>query len=437
MRDSKDLQILQLCLMCIYKMVFELFLMPTYIHIFSYMSDWRYEFDPVKWIISNLIFVGFLVSQSYSFSYSRKIYEIIHLFVMCICIIPLLSTYAFCSQVDVTYIIYPAIYWLILVVCFHRYAVKKSNDKFLHIPFKADVTKLLLCLGILVSLIVWFWAGRPIILSLDDTTEQRMALRAAAMPAVLNYPFMIFGGTVLPYMFAYCMDKRKRLYAIMFLMSGMLLFFTNGMKTWLFMYLLVIGIFIVSKYSRESNRALSLFVVSTFVLLPVFCWLSYQYGGRIDYTSQLARVTLLPNVIGFKSVGFFLSPDHEYLYLRESVLRSLFETPYPGGSDFYINYGGESTLTSSRANNGLWGDAFRNFGVVGMVIYPLLTAKIFRLIELNSNYLSFKLRIVIIFIVLWHSVNASFFTWLLTGGVVILWLILKIDKQYERQKYIH
>ena len=418
-------------------MVFELFLMPAYIHAFSYLSDWRYVFDPIKWIISNLIFVVFLISQAYSFSYSKRIYEMILLFINCICIIPLLSTYAFCSTVDITYIIYPTIYWLILVGCFHKYAAKENHNKLLYIPFKADMTKLLLCFGMFVSLVIWLWAGRPVILSLDDTTGQRMALRAASMPSVLNYPFMIFGGTILPYMFAYCIEKRRGLYAIIFLMSGMLLFFTNGMKTWLFMYLLIIGVFFISRWSKESTRALSLFIVTLFILLPIFCWWSYQYGERIDFTVQFARVTLLPNVIGFKSVNFFSSPDHEFLYLRESLLRALFETPYPGGSDFYINYGDESTLVSSRANNGLWGDAFRNFGLLGMVIYPLLTAKVFRMIELNSTHLSFKLRIIVMFIILWHSVNVTFFAWLLTGGTMILWLILKLNRQNEQQKHIY
>lgn len=439
MSKEKLLQVIQLCLLCVYKIVFEIYFIPTYIHIFAYMNNWRYEFDFNKWFISNLIFGVFLIFQVYSFSYQKKIYEIIVLFANCICIIPLLSTYAFNNSVDISYIIYPAIFWLVLMGCFHRYAIKKDDyqKKYLYIPFKADLTKVLLYAGLIISFVIWLWAGHPIILSMDDTTTQRMNLRAAAMPSVLNYPFMIFGGTILPYMFAQCIDERKYLYAVIFLLSGILLFFTNGMKTWLFMYLFIIGIYTVNKLSKESIRGLSLFIVATFVLLTIFCCLTYEYLGRVDYTSQFARVTLLPNNIGFKSVAFFSSLDHEYLYLRESILRSFFETPYVGGSDFYINYGSASTLISSRANNGLWGDAYRNFGILGMVVYPLMTAKIFRLLEVNSTHLSLKLRMVTMFIALWHIVNVTFFAWLVTGGIIILWLILKINKQNETQESIY
>lgn len=434
MISSKTLQILQLGLMIVYKLVFELLFIPTYIHIFSYNENWRCVFDFDKWFISNILLVLFLSYQLYSFSYSKKIYEIIILFVNCICVIPLLAAYAYNSNVDSYHIVYPAMFWFVFMGACHRFAIKDdSHNTFLAIPILANQIEIILIMGLGISMIIWLWAGHPIILSLSDTTAQRMLLRAASMPSFLAYPFMIFGGTILPYMFAYCIDHKKYHYAALFLTAGILLFFTNGMKTWLFMYLFVIGIFIVDKLSKESTRYLSLFIVSTFIIITILCCYMFFSHGKVDSIAQFGRVTLIPNNIGFKSIKFFLNPEHEFLYLRESLLRGLFNTPYDGGSDFYINYGTGSTLTSSRANNGLWGDSFRNFGLLGMVIYPLLITKVFRLFEINSIHLNFRLRIALMFILLWHSVNVTFFAWLLTGGTLFLWIILKMDKYNEEQ----
>lgn len=108
-------------------------------------------------------------------------------------------------------------------------------------------------------------------------------------------------------------------------------------------------------------------------------------------------------------------------------MRRRIQSPYPGGSDFYINYGTNTTLTSARANNGLWGDAFRNFGFVGMLIYPFLLMFIIKVVINSMDRQRDSVKMFVILLLVWSSINTSFFTWLITGGIVFLILILKTE----------
>lgn len=205
------------------------------------------------------------------------------------------------------------------------------------------------------------------------------------------------------------------------------------MKTWLLLYPLAIGIMIINRFSKGSDNRLDYLIDLLFMLLPMLCVFVYEWTGAFDLLSQFARVTVIPNNIGFKSIDFF--KDNELLYLRESVLRGLLHSPYEGGSDFYINYGANSTLTSSRANNGLWGDAFRNFGILGTLIYPFLIGYVFHVVEMNCRNERMGLRLFILFLILWSAINTSFFTWLLTGGVIVIVAMAKIDSTNKNVQY--
>lgn len=59
------------------------------------------------------------------------------------------------------------------------------------------------------TLVCWAWAGFPILVSLSDSTAQRIALRANSMPTLLGYVFMFLGGVILPYLFARFLNEKN------------------------------------------------------------------------------------------------------------------------------------------------------------------------------------------------------------------------------------
>lgn len=437
MRKSINGWIVEAILLVVYKSILEFFFMPVYFGVFSYMLNVNYQFDLNKWMISEILLAIMIVLLFRAFSSSNSIYSIFIIMIYDVCIIPMLAVYSCVTIAKIEMIIYPFIFWALMILILNHYINDEDNYcSKIKIPSFGIRGTNYFVLGccFFFTIVCWAWAGFPILTSLADSTAQRLALRANAMPRLLSYIFMILGGVVMPYLFARYLSKGKKFCALLSFISGFLLFSINGMKTWIFLYLFVVGIYLVCKIGGYSSNKICILITGALCAVSALCIVLYLKFGALDYMNQFGRVVLIPNDIGFKSINFF--KDNELLYLRESILRAFFDTPYEGGSDFYINYGANSSINSSRSNNGLWGDAFRNFGFLGMIIYPVLFGKIFRMIAGNGKYQNKDLQIFTMFLMLWNSVNISFFTWLLTGGVIVIIILEKLFKPEDLQDYV-
>ncbi|MBR4235540.1 MAG: hypothetical protein IKR85_05690 [Clostridia bacterium] len=422
-------------LLTVFKTVLEFVFIPKYYAVFSYMSA-ELVFNSEKWIISTVVFGIFLLFLFNNKPVKQLMYLHIIRYLYLFCIIPTLTVYAFRATVGILDFVFPFLYFLIIVLLLKHYSYTALSDsnKLLKMPhlLHIDIVLPLLCGAIAVA--IWALAGFPVVLNLSDTTEQRMALRAAKLPSIINYVFMFLGGTVFPYFAARYLDKKRYLLALLSLIFGLLLFFVNGMKTWLLLYVFIVVIYILHRFTAGSYLKFFYTFESFVILLMVLCVVLYNAFGEVAYLSQFSRIILVPSSIGYKSIGFFR--ENELLLLRESILRVFFQSPYPGGSDFYINYGRRITLTSSRANNGLWGDAYRNFGFLSLLFYPYAFSRIINIVISNSRDESERFVIFIMLFLVWQAINASFFTWLLTGGVIITILLLKIYRANKEVRSI-
>lgn len=422
-------------LMLIYKSLFDFVFLPVYYTVFSYMTGATYMFSSGKFSLSCIAFIVLMLFSIDLFD-KLDIYTVIITILYTICIIPMLSVYAFVSFVSIDEIIYPVIFWCILLGYFKR-KKRVNNGKevnLIKIPSLKPASEGILVICLVGTLVCWAWAGFPILLSLSDSTAQRIALRANSMPTLLGYVFMLLGGVILPYLFARFINEKKVLYTVASFICGFLLYSINGMKTWIFLYLFAFALVVLCDLSKNNIKRICYAIVIGLCFLLIICVAFYAKAGKIDFLSQFGRIFCIPNGIGFRSITFF--KENEVLLLRESILRSIFETPYPGGSDFFIDYGANRTLTSARSNNGLWGDAFRNFGLLGIIVYPVIIGKVLDVIRISLNGLNLKFQIFVMFLMIWNSVNISFFTWLLTGGVIIVYLLnsffAKEDLKYRK-----
>lgn len=413
-------------LFIIYKIIFDFLFLPVYHSTFAYLISSNLVFDTEKIIISWLACFVFLL---FFFRVRRNDMKTTLLSVfLCICIIPMLGVYALFESVTSYQIIYPFIFWIILFISFwyfdelSRYASGYTYTVVLKRCKNLDYY--ILFIGGFVSILIWAWAGFPFLFLLSGSTAQRLALREASMPVWMGYIFYLCGGLVMPYIFSRFLIKKEKICTVLSFLFGYILYCVNGMKTWLFLYVLI---FFLVKYIKAMEfkwKNLCYYIVLVSILMCFFACFTAGFGV-IDYVSQVARILAIPNSIAFRSISFF--ENNELLYLRESILRSFFDTPYIGGSDFYITYGSSSDINSSRANNGLWGDSFRNFGLLGILIYPIIISKVLSIVKNNTCHLQSAIRFVVMFMIIWSSINVSFFTWLLTGGVLLFWLILKLE----------
>lgn len=430
-------------LLIIYKNSLDFILLPTYYKVFSYLSGSNYKYDFNKFLISYVAFVVIIILIFKLFSKKEELF-LVFLITCCISIIPMLSIYAFIDYVTISSIIFPLLFWSILVISF--YFFEKSNRE-ISFPAIKNISKVLLIFSTLGTFFCWIWSGCPLLLDLSHSTTQRIELRINPMPQLMGYLFVILGGVIIPYLFAKFFNRKRYLYACFYFMMGFLLFSINGMKTWLFLYIFVIGIYKIIDFYKNDFKKIGYSIVILFILLTIFISYTYTKFGIVDFLSQIGRVTCIPNGIGFRSINFF--KDNELLYLRESILRYFFETPYIGGSDFYIDNGINRTINSARSNNGLWGDAFRNFGMIGVILYPILISYFLKIIYTSLRYNDLKFKTFVMFLVIWNSINVSFFTWILTGGVIIIFILnnsfkkedLKFNlykrRRYENKFYFH
>ena len=436
MRQKLQIWSIYFILMLIYKSLFDFVFLPVYYTVFSYMTGATYMFSSGKYLLSCASFV-LLMSFLIDLFDKVDIYTTIITIIYTICIVPMLSVYAFVNIVSTDEIIYPLIFWCILLGYFKR--KKRMSDgrevNAIKIPSLKPASKGILLICSIGTLVCWAWAGFPVLLSLSDSTAQRIALRANSMPTLLGYVFMLLGGVILPYLFARFLNEKKVLYIIVSFICGFLLYSINGMKTWIFLYLFAIILVVLCDLSKNNIKTICYAIIIGLCFLLIICVAFYIKAGKVDFLSQFGRIFCIPNGIGFRSITFF--KKNEVLLLRESILRNIFETPYPGGSDFFIDYGANRTLTSARSNNGLWGDAFRNFGLIGIIVYPVIIGKVLDVIRISLNGLNLKFQIFVMFLMIWNSVNISFFTWLLTGGVIIVYLLnnffAKEDLKYRKK----
>lgn len=410
---------LQVLFLGMYKILLDFVFLKAYYDIYAYMIGGSYEWEPVKYLISMISLAFFLFLTYVCYSGDNSIQKIIITFFMVICIIPMLSVYAFLSYVKTSSIIYPVLFWILMLLCITRKDWLARRTRRIAIPSVKQASMGLLIICAFWGLLCWVWAGFPVLLSLSDSTATRIALRVNRMPTLLGYVFVILGGVIFPYLFARYLDASKRVLAIISMGIGFLLYSINGMKTWLFLYAFIVGMYFLCGSRKGDVQKMCNSIVLVICALLVVCVASYILGG-VDLLSQFGRVFCIPSSIGFKSINFFGQADNPYLFLRESILRSFFESPYPGGSDFYMNHGSEITINSGRANNGLWGDAYRNFGIIGILIYPFFISRCLASVARSVNHKSLRFQIIIVFLAIWNAVNLSFFTWLITGGVIAL-----------------
>ena len=81
----------------------------------------------------------------------------------------------------------------------------------------------------------------------------------------------------------------------------------------------------------------------------------------------------------------------------------------------------------------MWGDAYGNFGIVGMLVYPFMLCYIMSLLKRSMRGMDPRLVTSIVILALWISVNSSFFVWLITGGVLLLLFINEVTvKSYRK-----
>ena len=170
-------------------------------------------------------------------------------------------------------------------------------------------------------------------------------------------------------MYIFFMGKRYIRFLICFAMM-IFLYVILGQKIIVFIAALVIGIIVLSKLGRENKAD---FLAGVFLLVCQVKRLFIYEAGIGQIGALLYRFLVVPSEAHFYYYDFF--QKHDLLYLRQSILRHFFSDPYNMPVSKII---GESGLYYLRAlgevnnmNNGLFSDAYQNFGAICCIVFPI------------------------------------------------------------------
>ena len=217
----------------------------------------------------------------------------------------------------------------------------------------------------------------------------------------------------------------KRRYLILFLVLGLqvFLFLMTPHKGFLFSPLLVL--FLVYATRRQRVMALSLFCLISVVL---FSYVLHK-SNISNYPASLfvRRVFFLPSRVSFCYYDFFSSNEH--MHLSESKMGfGLFDNPHEHYQMSIPNIMGMiyANNPDCNMNTGYIGDAFMNFGLVGILVFSLILGLVLVAADSLSRGVGMYATTAAVGVPLFKLINAALFTSMLTGGfllgIFVIWL---------------
>lgn len=284
---------------------------------------------------------------------------------------------------------------------------------------KADTTFNILFVWLIFSTLFFSYRYGDFRLFIDfnDVYDYRLDT-SNYMSSFEAYVFAWNTNIFLPLCLAWKIHLKKFMQSGVVCVLFLLSYSIYGSKGIFFSLLSVIGVWILNKFRvvYYTETAIGCFLIVS-VLLSIIC-----VEGNITkvFGALLYRLLFIPAEAHFYYFDFFQT--NELLYLRQSILRFFGTSPYEKEVSVLIGSDPKYTLigTYINLNNGLFSDAYSNFGVFGALLYPIFIILTIYFVEKNFKRFDVDIRYSIYIGMAMFFISAPFFTSLLTGGVIVL-----------------
>jgi oligosaccharide repeat unit polymerase len=244
--------------------------------------------------------------------------------------------------------------------------------------------------------------------------------------SLIGYLFPWVAYIINPVALAFFLSKRKCIPMILIIILQLFLFSVTGKKSFLFILpFLAALIWMVRRKNPLCYFCLGL------ICVIISGMLSYRLVNDTWISSLFIRRTLfVPARLSFLYYDFFSSHSHTFLSqhrIFENILIYPYQlTPPMLIADAYFN------KPEMNANNGIYADAYMNFGFVGFLLWSSLLALVLKLIDVFSARKKTTIAIVAIAMPTLIFSNAAFLTTLLTHGLLLSLLILYLLPAEEK-----
>jgi len=194
---------------------------------------------------------------------------------------------------------------------------------------------------------------------------------------------IMFGSMMVP-LWCIIFYKLKKYYFIPLFFITMISFYSIGGNRVILFYLVISLIIIMKKYIKKHKISFFLLMIITLIFL--------RFDAVLIFVDIIRRTIVTPNVISYMYYSFFINNEPDYLrqaldrYLNVFGIYSKYKDVIPIMIANHYRY--DATL-----NTGLIGTAISNYGLMGVIISPILYIISLRLVDFftkTSNYFNNK-----------------------------------------------
>jgi oligosaccharide repeat unit polymerase len=250
---------------------------------------------------------------------------------------------------------------------------------------------------------------------------------ASNLGPLMGYFFPWQGFVINIYGLLYAWERRKPFLLSIFTVAQLLLFGMTGHKSFLLAPFLAIGVYLIW---QKRNFFFLAVMGATFLALA-----SYGYflitDNLIVPAIFVQRLFFLPAKLHLLYYDFFSQPNHPFYMLSDSILRRIVRNPYnmPMVRVIALTYWGRDSI---NPNVGYLGDAYANFGLLGMFLFSVILGVVLWIVDSVGSGLPSNFVAAIIAIPAMALTQSPLFTTLGTHGFILTILMLWITRVIRR-----
>lgn len=399
---------------------FVYFISPNY----SYYMNLTIDIHINKVIVSYIIVFILLLIMPHKSNYIANILLNVQFFVT---LLPMLSLYAMSNRstkfVAIVCLAHSLQCFIVHLAHQHRY--QKTN---IVIQKGENWTALILCFLIGISLGYTLIKYGFVSLEAFDLTQVYNIRRDVSYGFPFSYLLPWTFKIVCLFILLISLEKKNYVGAIIASLFQIYFYLVYANKQTLFSWILVLGCYwLVKKVDLIKGMIYGL------IALLVASGAVYKIFGNILLLSYLVRRTLfVPATIKFAYYDFF--SENLKLHFADNSIGHLLQITSPYDLEAPKLIAGYLEVPNSYCNSGYWGDAFANFGYVGVILFSLILIFMILWIEKITRNVPDIIHIPLLVSLFYNLNDSALLTWCLGGGGGLTIFILWLYGNYRRDK---
>ena len=268
-------------------------------------------------------------------------------------------------------------------------------------------------------------------LSLDDVYEFRAEAKNIYKPTIFNY-LKSWCALLIPIGIVYFHNKKESYIISLLIITQLFLFSFGKLKSDL---ILLLFAFVIIFFKTKYLRKIFLLVILITALSAILAIVNFKKNIFLNYFYR--RGMFLVSKISYEYYDFFIVNHNPVDLLRQSWIRYFgITSPYsiPIGNVIGKFYYGSS---GTNVCNGLVGDAIANFGVYGILIYPILYVTVLKIFDYVTREIDYKIILLVSLKFFIAFSNGFLFQCLLTQGFIICLILFYFIKRCGRGKLLY